>query len=314
MCKISLLYLLTALAVWGQTGDSGRSTRKIMSGSASLSEKVSVRYKSVLSWATSATSDPGRGLGAGGVAVGGEHGSNTIHRVMTDKIKAIYFGYDLTVGPGDPSNGYLVTFAPVTRPEVLLNQVGGSPFTMVQLPRYPAPQVVHLGDTIVLDLMASADGTAKLTDFLEFYEREPEPAAAKTPADQARDFTIDDGPVKFDSRSLTIWNQGQQMRDGWTFWPKDGATFWIAFPGQGRYLLSLSPHEGMVKAGTIRDNVISFEADGQEYEVRFLSAIAGDGKAWNLYMLHDPAYQVADKTMRKSIALGTGRLVDLLPK
>jgi hypothetical protein len=88
---------------------------------------------------------------------------------------------------------------------------------------------------------------------------------------------------------------------------------WLALPGQGRYILSLVPHDGFRKAGTIRDSVVQFQDEGKEYEIRFMTPIAGAGKAWNLYMMHDPTY-VPKESVRQSISMGTDRLDQLIPK
>jgi hypothetical protein len=80
---------------------------------------------------------------------------------------------------------------------------------------------------------------------------------------------------------------------------RPGATFWTAFPDQGRYILSLTPHDGFIKAGAIRDNVISYQDAGQAYEAPFMSPIAG---------------AAPNQTQRNSVAMGTDRLDNLLSK
>ena len=100
---------------------------------------------------------------------------------------------------------------------------------------------------------------------------------------------------------------------------------WLYLPGQGRYILSLVPHQGFQKLGVVRDNVISFPANGQQYELRAYSPIVGAGGAWNLYILHDPSYhgdfENAAVSVNKAlppgtlfVGLGVGRLDNLLPK
>jgi hypothetical protein len=150
--------------------------------------------------------------------------------------------------------------------------------------------------------MVSPDGTQKLTDYIEIYGHQLEPPAAKT-MDEPHDFTLDDGPLNLDFSLISVWKSGRQLRRYGTT-TKPGSTFWIALPGQGRYLLSPTPHEGFTKGGAIRDNVILF----QDYEIRFMNPIAGAGKAWNLYIRHDPAYQT------NQVSMGTDRLSNLLPK
>jgi hypothetical protein len=228
---------------------------------------------------------------------------------MIDRNSGSYFGYDVTVGTPDATGAYLVTFKPLTHVEQIDDAAN---LRLEVLPKYPAPQMVHDGETIELDLMASPDGKRKLIDIIAIRFHEPPPAAARTNA-APRDFTVDDGPVAFDTTQWTFWKQGQQVQGQTGFTGKPGATLWIAIPGQGRYILSLIAHEGFTKSGTVRDNVVSFEDAGQRYELRFNSPIAGAGKAWNLYVMHDAGYR-PDLFHRSSVDAGTDRLDNLLPK
>ncbi|MBZ5582563.1 MAG: hypothetical protein LAQ30_10240 [Acidobacteriia bacterium] len=300
MFKISVLCLFAAAAAAQQPG------RQIMAGSATLKSGVFIRYRAILASTGASPDDFGRGLGEGGIVGGAADG---IRREMVDRSTGSYFGYDLAIGPGDEKNGYLVTFRPL--PEIQ-RRGQGTALKLLPIPKYPPPMIVHDGDTIALDLMASPDGKQKLTDYIEILSHEPEPRAATTTADP-RDFTLDDGPVRFDAERITVWTNGQKYSGLFGFTGKDGATFWIAFPGQGRYILSLARHDGFTLSGTIRDNVASFRDGGQEYELRFLSPIAGAGKAWRLYIMHDPTYQPWPN-QRNMIFMGTDRLENLLPQ
>jgi hypothetical protein len=161
--------------------------------------------------------------------------------------------------------------------------------------------------------MVSPDGKQKVTDYIEVLAHEPEPPAATTTA-APRDYTLDDGPITFDASRISIWQHGQRVTDKWGFTGKPGATFWIAFPGQGRYVLSLQPHQALTKAGTVRDNVLAFHDSGQDYEIRLMSPIAGAGRAWNLFVAHDPTWQHANPNQQSFIHTGTDRLESLLPK
>jgi hypothetical protein len=93
---------------------------------------------------------------------------------------------------------------------------------------------------------------------------------------------------------------------------RTGATLWFAVPDRGRYILSLTPREGFPRAGSIRDNVVEFQAGGDRYEYRSSSPILGQGKAWNLYLLHDPRYR-PKATREPMVFAGIDRLDNLLP-
>ena len=281
-CAI-LLLLFGAVALAQTDGGPGR---VIMGGNVRLRSGITIRFKSVL------VSRSGGNFGEGGISGTGD---STLQRYMTDNRTGARFGYDLEIKPGGGPNAYIATF-------------GGT----LARQKTPEPQIVHDGDVISLDLMVSPDGSQRLTDYIEIIAHDLVPQAAKTVA-PPRDFTLDDGPLKFDTERITVWEHGQQIENGVGFTGKPGATFWIAFPGKGRYVLSLTPHEQFVRAGAIRDNVISFADGGQEYEVRLMSPIAGAGKAWNLYMFHDTDY-VSGAGNEGFIAVGTDRLENLVKK
>lgn len=281
------------------------SGQQIMSGSGTLKSGVTIRFKTIAAPAGIDWS----GLGEGGIATD----ANSIHRVMIDKVRGIFFGYDLAVGNGDALTGYVATFQPLSNSAPLLGRSsGGAILTQAPDPKFPAPQVLRDGDVIVLDLMVSPDGKQKVADYIEFLAHEPDPAAPAANA-EPRDFTLDDGPVTFHAERVSVWIGGQKYSGMPGFTGKPGATFWVAFPGQGRYILSLIPHDGFIKSGAVRDNVISFQDNGREYEVRFMGPIAGAGKAWNLYVLHDPVY-TPNPNQRMAVSTGTDRLENPLPK
>ena len=315
-------FVAIALAQTPSTVNMGPGTsgtgHEIMGGSVKLKSGAVVRYKSIVSGRSATSNDLARGLGEGGLSFNDDH----IHRIMANRVKGVYFGYDLDVVPLGSANDFAVTFSPPTKVAPLLERVHeGQSMTLLPLPKYPESQVVHDGDTIELDLMVSPDGRQRVTDYIEILSHEPEPPAATTTA-EPRDFTVDDGPVNFDFSRITVWKQGQRLNAmgsdpptqggslRGSFAMRAGATFWITFPGQGRYIASLVPHDGFSKTGAVRDNVIFFEEAGQEYQVRFMSPIAGARKAWNLYVQHDPTYEA--EAHRTSIDLGVDRLDRLL--
>jgi hypothetical protein len=297
MFKTSFVLAFAAVAM----AQNPASDRQIMAGSGHLKSGPVLAFRSMLTPAGA----PPKGLGGGGIWTD----ANTMHRYMIDRNSRLYFGYDLVLGARDATGGYLATFQPLSQTDHLgSEEIAG--MKLMMLPKYPAPQTVHDEDTIAVDLMVSPDGSQRLTDYITILGQQP--AAAKTTA-EPRDFTIDDGPVTFDITQLTFWKQGQLYRGMSGFTGKAGATLWVAIPGQGRFILSLVSHEGFMKAGTIRDNVASFANSGQQYELRFQSPIAGAGKAWNLYVMHDAAFQ-QDSLHRLSVNMGTDRLDNLIAK
>lgn len=301
MRGISLLFLFaTAAIAQTSSGVNPPSEHTVMSGTATLKSGAIFVFRSILRPASVSTT----GLGAGGIFA--DPSGNTVHRYMIDQNSRSYFGYDAVIGAPDASGAFLITFQPLSHLERIDDAAS---LSLMVLPKYPAPQIVHDGDTIELDLMASGDGTRRLTDIIAVRLHQPPPAAARTNA-PAGDFTVDDGAITFDTGQWTFWEQGQQYQGPAGFTGKPGSTLWIAIPGHGRYILSLTPHDGFTKSGTVRDNVAAFEDRGQRYEVRFQSPIAGGGKAWNLYTLHDLNYA----SDAPGVHLGTDRLDNLVAR
>jgi hypothetical protein len=303
--KTSLLLLTFTLAVCAQPG------RQIASGRNSAGG-FGVEYKT---YVVPDSPDPSlRLLGTGAAG----HG-NTVQRVVYDMTSLSYFGYSVTVEP-EAAGSVRITFGPVDAARVanLLKGIAGDePLNAAPPPIFPAPQVVQIGDTVSLDLMVTPDGKHKVVDYLRFsgpMGAPPEPRAAAVTAG-ARDFTIDDGRVRFPIQGPSELRINGKKYDGTRgATGGEGATFWLSVPAHGRYILSLFPHEGFIKAGAIRDNVIAFQAEGENYELRFAGTIAGSStKAWNLYLFHDAPYQPGQK-MSNGIWMGVGRLDNLLPK
>ena len=306
----SLLFLLASVAL-AQTGNSNQpydsittEGKQIMAGSANLGRRVFVRYKTTI---TPAGRLPH-------VLDGGVRPDSTgLHRYVGRMKDGSYLGYDLILGPGDAVNGLQISFQPVTNMDEMLQRTSpGATVIPMPLPKYPPPQIVHDGDIVVLDLMVSADGKEKLTDYIQFFAKEPEPKAATSTA-AARDCTLDDGPLHFEFPESRFFIDGQRYRGGTDYQgTRGGSTFWFAIPNQGRYILSLAPHDGFTQDGEVRDNVIRFEDAGRQYELRTMDNIIGQGGAFHLYMRHDPTYR-PKPGKENTVSVGIDRLENLLP-
>ena len=283
-------------------GDIPSQGKVIGAGSAGLGKAAYIHYRTTVTGASSL---------AGGFSAGTAGGSNLVHRYLVRYSDGSYFGYDLVLGPGDAASGYQISFQPLTIAEKQLQSAGnGKTLVPMPLPQYPPPQIVHNGDIVVLDLMVSADGTQKLTDYIQFSLKPSEPQAAASTA-AARDFTLDDGPVHFQVEQARFLVDRQPFRGSAGFQTRPGSTFWFAIPNQGRYILSLAPHDGFTRNGEVRDNVIRFADAGHQYEVRTMERIAGTGGAFHLYMLHDLLYQPKPGE-ENTIRGGVDRLENLL--
>ncbi len=303
------LLILSAGLAFAQGSPSGNvGPDCIMSGSATLDSGIEIAFASYAipggSWAAALRNE------VSGIADGGD----VVHRYQIVPDGDTYLGYDLTI-TGDATAGFRAVFRPPTRQPLTID---GRPKPNVTSPKFPPAQSVRDGDVIALELMVSPDGSRRLIDYIRISMQRPEPPAPSG-AVEPRDFTIDDGPVTYDASRMTVWINGVKQGVRTSFNANRiigagslGATFWVAFPSRGRYILSLVPHEGLVKAGVARDNVLQFQDSGVQYEVRFMSPIAGKGKAWNLWVFHDAAYDPGPPP-RAAIMSGVDRLEALLP-
>jgi hypothetical protein len=296
MCKTSFLWIAaltaSALAAAERPG-------QIMSGSCELRGTV-VRFTTVAE--PPMKGDP--------VFPGGISGRpNRVHRFMVDSSTHQYFGYDLVVDPAGTPDRYQVTIEPLSlRGEELKLGRNVIATTPLLLPKYPPPQIVEDGDTIVLDLLVSPDGRQRVVDYIQVETlRDPRPAAATA---EPRDFTLDDGPLSFEFRIPTkLLLNGQEFPGPHGMTGKPGATLWFSIPNRGRYILSLASRDGFVKAGAIRGNVIAFRDGTDVFELRTSGPIAGAGASWNLYLLHDSLFRAGNRPQ-----FGTDRLDNLMPR
>ena len=235
-----------------------------------------------------------------------------VHRYLIDDTHQTFFGYDIDAKAMDAGNQFQVTIEPLSWTPRELKTRKGDPLTPVFLPKYPPPQLVHEGDTIVLDLLVSPDGKQKVVDYIQISANPqmPRPGVAGAPS---RDFTPDDAPLQFEfGGRWSLWINGKPFPEiGFT--RKTGSTLWLSLPGQGRYILSLAPRTGydFERAGTLLEDAIAFQADGNRYEMRLSNPIVHSAAAWNVYLLHDPRYKSPAES--QAIYAGVDRLENLLP-
>jgi len=277
----------------------------------------------------------------------GQHGvffkvtGNVMQRAEFDGGTNSYFGYDLVVDPAGAGQFRVAIQPPSLLPQNLPERLRHHALTLtvVSLPKYPDPQVIRDGDTIALDLLVSPDGQQKVVDYIQImssstvaksfttigaFSGSAAPKNVKRTFGQfsdrpgmpaPKDFTLDDLTLSFEPPCAWLVN-GKELRQAYSVERPSGSILWFYFPGRGRYILSLATHTGyeFQKAGAIRDNVVSFRWQGDEYEIRSASPILGTGKAWTLYVLHDPAYRPKVDSESNALLAGADRLENLLTR
>jgi hypothetical protein len=282
MNKATTLLLALTIAAHAQV----KTSRSTDHGVGYLDSGVTLRYETVIEPAQGNSTV--QGLGGGVFSAKG----NLMQHALYDRVAAYYFGYAITVLPGDSPATRKVVFSPVDATALhdgLMAVANGLPLNAAPLPKFPPPQIVRSGDAIAMDLMTSIDGRERIVDYIHFSFGGAAPSALNL--GPAQDFTIDDGAPQIDL------NQAEALIDGKAFNvpvvaypPKNGKTLWIYVPGEGRFVLSLAPRAGLTKAGAVRGKRITFTWESHEYELRLIGPLAGLEKAWNLYVTRDAAY------------------------
>jgi hypothetical protein len=238
-------------------------------------------------------------------------GGNTMRHYICDLDTRSCLGFDMTVSGTPTDQSLQVSFGPLTISEAVRVSLDaaakGRSMNFAQLPKYPPPQTVHIGDTIALDLMISADGRERIVEYFNF---SPTPRARDASIDDASFISLDfrGGPeVRVNGRTAIKQATFSQPRTG-------GSTLWLYVPGKGRYIISPARHDDFEKAGTVRGGIVAFRADEQDYEIRGLTvpALFFKDEMFNLYVLRDSAWLPAAGA-RDSMIGGIDRIENLLP-
>jgi hypothetical protein len=229
--------------------------------------------------------------------------SGVVHRVLLDRSRKVYFGYDVIVQPLSQSNTYGVTFQPLTLPFELSQKLFGSDsgsWTLLPPPAFPTVQTVRGGQVLQLSLLTSSAWGQTLVDYVTVQEswRRVEGFDTATPREfafargAARDFAAEDVEMRLEAPRVSINGKLEQssLRIGAS---ATGAVVWVYMPNRGRYLLSLTPHPeiGFGRAGEVRGSSLTFSIDGETFTLTTAGPVAPGQAAFNLYVLHDPAWR-----------------------
>jgi GWxTD domain-containing protein len=225
--------------------------------------------------------------------------SNTIRRVFVDSGGSLYFGYSLVVEPLASSKQFRVSVRPLSaedeqelraRKSFQTRRIHPN-YNSAALARSTAPQTIADGDTFALDVLVNPKTGEKITDFVTVSASESRlKETSTTESSTPRDFTLDDVMMKMINYQLFINNE--LATGGKRSGAAAGPVIWFHLQGRGRFIFSLTPHEGydFQKLGTIERNKIKFTLNGDQYEwVSDEPVVENDGP-WNLYVLYDPNY------------------------
>lgn len=286
--KISLLAAAALVFAANAPAQRGR----IMSASAGLDNGVHVRFEAFVEPA--ASSEAYHGLG-GGVSTAR---NALVHRFFFNKDGNIFFGYDLRVERQSGSDHFRVSVTPLTvdASRLRLLRLTASASNL-PLPRYPAPQVVREGEVIQLDLLVNPGTGQKVYDRIKVAGSQSGLGPERR-AQQPRDFTLQDVELSLMSPEVYINGSVAPGTTGDRGGIR-GAVPWIYLPGRGRFIMALAPAAGydFRYAGVIADQRIAFQIGPDQYEIRTTGQVAPASGQWNLYVLHEPAYQAGDAWM-----------------
>ena len=222
---------------------------------------------------------------------------------MVDSSRHVYFGYDITIDRLPEETTYRVTIRPLSiGADKLQYFKDPANWTILPLPLpgYPAPQTLHSGDVMALDLMTNAETGQKIVDYLTIQEPphglgtfNPDPPrqfsyVPGTP----RDFTIEDASLRLTAPRLTVngkLDESSARNNG----EVAGAVVWIYVANRGRFILSLSPNRslGFRKAGEVRGSLLTFTMGSETFIINCANSIAPGETPFNLYVLQDRSWK-----------------------
>jgi hypothetical protein len=253
------------------------------------------------------------------------------HRFIYDAAHHVYLGYDLLIESQPQADTFRASFLelgigvmdlPVIAQFGLPTQNPGE-WKKLPLAKYPAPQLIHVGDVISIELWIAPDTGQKIIDEVHINEilryaltRNAAPpglmartaAAAFTPPTvpgPAREFSADDAEMRIGQFRISVNGTPETPPKAAT--ASAGALIWFSLPNRGRYVLSLAPHPalGFSKAGEVRGGVVTFTLDGTTIKLECPMAIAPGNAAYNLYVMHDPQWEPTAQAQRGDIQYGS---------
>lgn len=222
---------------------------------------------------------------------------DTVHRVMTDRSRKVYFGYDahVTVVKTESETTYRITFAPLSMTPELQRILDADPgeWKLLPAPRFPAPRVVRSGEVLELALLTNDAWGQRMSEYVTLQEPRQQGFNQEPPREFAfavgppRDLTAGDIELRLDRPQVTTTGMTTFKSPG----GDSGPIVWMYLPGRGRFLLSLTPRNGFRRAGEVRGTSLRFIVDGQTYSVVSSSRIAPATAAFNLYVLRQPEWK-----------------------
>jgi hypothetical protein len=288
--KSSLLALFSGLSAFSQAGR--------LDGGFVTGSSYGLYWETRLEPASPALA---QNLGTAKVWNAGAAGATgTFTRILLDREHRTYFGYVMNVkAVGDGRfNMYWVqrlNLAALAR-ELHIDDPEA---WKLQLTGWGAPgeKVVRAGDVIAIDLMTNPDTGQKIVDYITIQEPFRQSFVNLTPrefsyvAGASRDFRVDDAELRIREPRLSVNGKAEESPGRQDI---ISPTVWVYAPGKGRFVLSLTPRAGFVKAGEVRGTSLTFKVGADTFTISSAVRIAAGDAPFNLYVLHEPAYKPAE--------------------
>jgi len=249
-----------------------------------------------------------------------------IRRFLLDHSARTYFGYEATVVVLKDPNTFSIAFKSLVMTAELAQLVlreSPSGWMALPAPQFPPAQTIHGGDILALNLLTNGATSQRIVDYVTVQEPARKFSGFDIRPDRtftyatgaARDFRADDVELQLQSPRLVINGKLEESSTD-HFGTSSGSVVWFYAPGRGRFILSLAPHPqlGFRKAGEVRGTSLSFTLGNDTFVVNCGSRIAPGQAAFNLYVLHDPAWRpdYAFADLSKFIMGGADRAEELV--
>lgn len=236
-----------------------------------------------------------------------QYTGDTIHRLMLDRQRKVYFGYDVRVGyapgMGDGESLYTVEFGPLTaKPE--LNRGDAEAWRQLPAPRFPEQKVIRAGDVLQLPLLTNDNWGQRLIEYVTVGEA---PAGGfnptrrrefSFPSGAARNFaatdallTLTEPYVRYSRQSIVGGRRVGELRSVALRGDASGGIVWVYVPGAGRFLLSLVPRGEFARAGTVQGTTLAFNVAGNTYNLNSATRIVPGDAVFNVYVLQQPTWK-----------------------
>jgi hypothetical protein len=262
--------------------------------------------------------------------------NNNIYRVMIDRARHVYFGYEVRVEPL-PQRTYRVTFqqldlSPETFKQIHIEDLSswkklelGAPVGRPLSPLRDAPDTVAALDVIAVDLMTNQQTGQKIVDYVviqgpslgwSFGQMPVQREFAYAPG-TPHDFSVEDASLRLAEIRVSINGKIDETTTA-SYGEVSGPAVWFSLRNRGRYILSLVPHPelGFRKAGEVRGTSLTFALGPDTFTLNSAKTIAPGDAPFNLYVLQEagwkPNYPGADTAAYTAFQMGAGRAESLV--